>query len=151
MLKTYDELLDIAYKKGLYVFENQPLDNLRGFIFIDKVLLKEGMTQTEMRAVLSEEILHFDRDEGNITRNIRAEIRTHRKLIEDNISLKELIDVVIDNKENGTPAVNAESLDVPVWLYQEAVEYYSLLPYRTMNYRGCIVTFNPLRIYPDEE
>lgn len=151
MLKTYDELLDIAYQKGLYVFENQPLAHLRGFIFFNKILLREGLTEIEKRAVLTEEILHFDRDFGDITRNLRAEVRTHRKLIEENISLRELIDTIIDNKENGTPLVNAESLEIPVWLYQEAIEYYSILPYRNLEYRECIITFNPFHVYPKED
>lgn len=151
MLKTYDELLDIAYQKGLHVYENQPLKHLRGFIFIDKILLREGLTEIEKRAVLTEEILHFDRDTGDVTKDWRKELRTHRRLIEKYIPLKDLLDIIIDNKENGTPAFNAECLEIPVWLYQEAIEYYSILPYRNITYRNCIVQFNPIHINPIEE
>lgn len=152
MLKTYDELLEIAYRKGLRVFENQPLVYpFRGFIYFNKILLREGLTELEKRAVLTEEILHYDRDSGNITKNWRIELRTHRRLIEKYVPLQDLIDVIIDNKEYGTPEVNAESLEIPVWLYQEAVEYYSILPFRDIEYRGCIVKFNPIHVYSIEE
>ena len=150
MLKTYDELLEIANRKGLRVYENQPLKHLRGFIFFNKILLREGLTEIEKRAVLTEEILHFDRDSGNTIKNWRVEIRTHRRLIEKYVPLNDLIDVIIDNKENGTPAVNADSLEIPVWLYQEAIEYYSVLPFRNIKYRGCIVQFNPIHVYLEE-
>ena len=151
MLKSYDELLDEAYQLGLSVYENQPLKHLRGFIFIDKILLRYGLTEIEKRVVLTEEIFHFKRDYGDVTEDWRKELRTRRALIEQCVSLRDLIDVIIDNKENGTPSVNADSLGIPVWLYQEAIEYYSVLPFRDVIYRSCIVRFNPIHVDPIEE
>lgn len=147
LLKSYDELLDLAQSKGLHVFEEQPLDHCRGFIFVDTILLKAGLSEYDKRAVLTEEIMHFDRDYGDITQLWNREIRTHRRVIESNISLFEFIDAIIDNGEYATPYSVAETLQIPEWMYYEILDYYSILPYEDMHYRGHIVKFNPLHIF----
>ena len=98
MIKSYDELLDIAYQKGLTVFEDVPLNyKQRGLIFIDTILLSDRLkTLKDKRAVLAEEITHFDTNTGNILNNRYEEIRAHRALIKGNISLRELLDAIID-------------------------------------------------------
>lgn len=150
MIKSYDELLDIAYQKGLTVFEDVPLNyKQRGLIFIDTILLSDRLkTLKDKRAVLAEEITHFDTNTGNILNNRYEEIRAHRALIKGNISLRELLDAIIDCNYSASYNSVAELLDVPEWLFKEIYNLYSALPFRDMTYRNCKITFNPIHIMP---
>lgn len=151
LLKSYDQLLDLAQSKGLHVFEDQPLNKLRGYINMNIVLLRDGLSELDKRAVLTEEITHFDINYGDITQNLRQELKAHRRVIESNISLYELLDAIIDNKENATPYNVATTLEVPEWLYKEIYEFYSNLPFRNLYYRNHLIKFNPLHVDPIEE
>ena len=150
MLKTYDELLEIAYQKGLTVFENVPLKyDQRGLIVIDTIMLNDRLkTEIEKRAVLAEEITHYDTNTGNILNNRYEELRAHRALIKANISLKELIDAIIDCNYSASFYNVAQYLELPEWLFKEVFEFYSKIPFRDTTYRNCKITFNPIHITP---
>lgn len=151
MLKEYDELLDIAQSMHLSVFENIPLKgDQRGHIHIDTVLLRDGLSNVNKRATLTEEILHFNRDDGNIMENNRAELRTHKKLIEKVVSFEEMLDAIIELGYSANFYTVAEILDIPVWLCEEAYKYYGSFPLRDLTYKGYIIQFNPLRVLPEE-
>lgn len=149
LLEDYDVLLEICRINGITVYENQPLKNLRGFIYIDTILLKEGLTELEKRAVLTEELTHYFNDTGRV--EWRQEMKTRRIMIKENIGLKDVIDAIIDTGEGATFWTVAETLGVPEWLFKEAYEFYSILPYEDMIYRGHLVKFNPIHVWPIEE
>lgn len=151
MLKTYNELLDIAQSLNLSVYEDVPLEGeQRGIIHINTVLMSEDLTDYGKRAVLSEEIIHYQTDSGDISRNERRELRAHKKLIEENVSLTELLDAIIELGYNADFYSVAELLEIPEWLCKEAYKYYSSFPFKDRKYKGFVIHFNPLRVLPEE-
>lgn len=150
MIKSYEELLDIAHQKGLIVLENAPLKyDQRGLIFFDTILINERLrTEVEKRAVLIEEITHFERNTGNIMNNSYEEMRAHRALIKANISLQELLDAIIDCNYSASYYSVAERLGLPEWLLKEVYKLYSALPFRDLTYRNCRISFNPIHVIP---
>lgn len=153
MLETYDEVLDIAESYGLFVVENVPFEgNTRGMIFGNQILISDRIhTTNEKRAVAIEEITHFEVSSGNIVKNNKEELKAHKKMTTERITVFELLDAVIDLGYNANYYTVANKLEIPEWFLKEAIESYSNLPLRPFEYRNCIVTFNPFSVINKEE
>lgn len=125
-MATYEDLLIEADNNGL-VTKEKPLRANKGRIKGNRIAIKSGMTETEKKCVMAEELGHYYTGTGNILdqssvsnrkQEMCGRIFAYNKLI----GLMGIIDVYKSHCQNLSDA--AEHLEVTEEFLSETISYY---------------------------
>jgi len=140
----YDELLQEAYDRGLYVRETAQEEN--GTIDGALVTIRKDMSSRLKAAALAEEIEHDKltvgdimdvSEESNARQEHKAKASTYNRLIG--------LDGIVKAYEHGCMSLHdaADFLDVSERILREAVIYYGHKYGQYVKHNGCIIMFIP--------
>ncbi len=152
-MSSYEKLLILADDRGLQVFENVDFNSpINGLIVDDNIALSNKLNrESEKLCVLAEEIAHSFVNDGNIIDDPYEENKAHRYAIDLIISVRDVIQAVIELREEATISTVADRLGVTERFLKESLELYSKRFIGKAKFGKYSVSFNPLHVWIEEE
>lgn len=144
-MTTYEDLLIEADERGL-VAKEKPLRANKGRIKGNRIAIKEGMTETEKKCVMAEELGHYYTGTGDILdqssisnrkQELRGRINAYNRLI----GLMGIINAY--NADCMSLSESAEYLGVTEEFMNEAISYYRSKYGKSVTVDNYIVLFEP--------
>lgn len=147
----YDNLLDIAAKENISVFENFDMSNTRiKGLYCDKaVALCNGMTSTEKKCVLAEELGHYHTAVGDIIdqssvsnrkQEMKGRVWAYNKLI----GLAGLVELHKNSIQTADEA--AEYFNITEDFFCEALQYYKSKYGKCTTLDNYVIYFEPIAV-----
>lgn len=145
LLTTYEDLLIEADSKGL-VTKEKTLRANKGRIKGNRIAIKSGMTETEKKCIMAEELGHYYTGTGDILdqtsvsnrkQELHGRIYAYNKLI----GLTGIIDAYKHHCQNLTES--AKHLDVTEEFLADALNYYKAKYGKTVSMDNYVIYFEP--------
>ena len=151
-MSNYEKLLILADNQGLHAFENVDFNSpINGLIINDNIALSNKLDQeSEKLCVLAEEIAHSIVNEGNIIDDSYEESKAHRYAIDLIISVRDVIQAIIELREEASVATVADKLGVTEQFLKESLDLYSRRFIGKAKYGKYTVSFNPFHVWIEE-
>jgi len=144
-MTKYEELLELARKEGIQVFESYFVSDANGLYANGVIVIRDELSETEKTCVLAEELGHYYTSIGDIsnqltTDNRKQELTARKWAVEKIIKIEMLIIAIKEGCESLFDI--AEYLDITIDFLKEAIVAFKRKYGITYRHDNNMIVFN---------